>query len=465
MSGTKKHISFNLLDMATVSHNNYGLWAHPSNQKFRRYRNVDFWMDFAKECERARFDTLFLADAIGVAAGYGGNNDVAIREGMHVPSLDPFTPIAAMAAATSGLGFAATCSTTYEQPFHLARRLSSLDHLTDGRIGVNIVTSYLPNANENFGVDPAKYSHDERYDVADDFMEACYKLWEASWEDDAVLRDRVNGVYADPRKVHRIEHEGRYFSVAGPHLVEPSPQRTPVIYQAGSSGRGKQFAGRHAEVVFVGGRSLDAVRQNVGAIRDEAVAQGRAPDAVKILVGATIVAARTRALALEKKADYQDMTRADGYVAHMYGAGFDLSRFGRDEVIADIIRRGGPGAEHLGRYPYAQGTTVGDVIRMSSDLAGHTTVPLFACGTGEEIADEIEMWMEVLGCDGFLLRQLITPHTVADFADYVMPELQRRGVYREEYEGSTLRENLFGAGHAHPPGTHPSAAYRPRPAA
>jgi FMN-dependent oxidoreductase (nitrilotriacetate monooxygenase family) len=457
----KKKISFNLLDMPTVSHNNYGLWAHPSNQKHLRYKTVDFWMDFAKECERARFDTLFLADALGVAAGYGGSNDIAIREGMHVPSLDPFTPIAAMAAATTSIGFAATCSTTYEQPFHLARRLGSLDLLTGGRVGVNIVTSYLPNANENFGVDPGKYTHDERYDVADEFMQVCYKLWEASWEEDAILRDKVNQIFADPRKVHRIEHNGKYFSVAGPHLVEPTKQRTPVIYQAGSSGRGKQFAARHAEVVFCGGRSLDAVKQNVKAIRDEAVQQGRNPDDIKILVGTTIVAARTRSLALAKRDDYQDMTRADGYVAHMYGAGFDLGRFGADELVADIIKRGGQGAEHLGRYPYAEGTTVGDVIRMAADLAGHNTVPLFACGTGEEVADEIEMWMETLGCDGFLLRQLITPHTVADFADYVMPELQKRGIYREEYEGSTLRENLFGAGNPRTPSRHPSAAYRP----
>jgi len=460
MPSSRKRISFNLLDMPTVSHNNYGLWAHPSNQKHMRYKTVNFWMDFAKECERARFDTLFLADAIGVAAGYGGSNDIAIREGMHVPSLDPFTPIAAMAASTSGIGFAATCSTTYEQPFHLARRLGSLDLLTNGRVGVNIVTSYLPNANENFGVDQTKYTHDERYDVADEFLQVCYKLWEASWEEDAIKRDRLNQIFADPSKVHRIDHKGRYFNVAGPQLVEPTRQRTPVIYQAGSSGRGKQFAARHAEVVFVGGRSLEAVKENVKAIREEAVRQGRRPDDIKILVGTTIVAARTRKLALAKKEDYQEMTSADGYVAHMYGAGFDLSKFGRDELVADIIKKGGQGAEHLGRYPYAPGTTVGDVIAASADIAGHSTVPLFACGTGEEIVDEIEMWVETLGVDGFLLRQLITPHTVGDFADYVMPELQKRGIYREEYEGSTLRENLFGKGQPRVPDNHPAAAYR-----
>ena len=458
---SKKKISFNLLDMATVSHNNYGLWAHPSNQKHRRYKTVDFWMDFARECERARFDTLFLADALGVSAGYGGSNDIAIREGMHVPSLDPFTPIAAMAAATTSIGFAGTCSTTYEQPFHLARRLGSLDHLTDGRIGVNIVTSYLPNANENFGVDPTKYTHDERYDVADEFLSVCYKLWETSWDEDAVLRDTARQVFADPAKVRRIDHQGTYFSCAGPHLIEPSRQRTPVIYQAGTSPRGRQFAGKHAEVVFCGGRSLEAVRQNVAAIRADAVAQGRRPDDVKILVGATIVAANTRELALAKKDDYQAMTRADGYVAHMFGAGFDLSRYGEDELVADVVARGGPGSEHLSRYPYAEGTTVGDVIRIAADIAGHNTVPLFACGSGAEVADEIEMWVETLGCDGFLLRQLITPHTVADFADYVMPELQKRGIYREDYEGSTLRENLFGPGRARAADTHASAAFRP----
>ena len=450
----RRQLSFNLLDMSTVSHNNYGLWQHPANVKWR-YNTPGFWPDFAQLCERARFDALFTADVLGVAEAYGGSRDIALREAMHVPINDPMIPVAAMAAATSHIGFAITISTSYEKPFGLARRMSTLDHLSKGRIGFNIVTSYLPNAAENFGVRPDALSHDERYDLADEFMEVCYKLWEASWDEDAVVRDAPNNIYVDPARVHRIDHKGRFFSVAGPHLCEPSPQRTPVLFQAGASGRGKRFAGTHAEVVFVGGRSVDAVRQNVQDIRAEALAQGRKPEDIRVLVGCTLIGAHTRAAAEAKHADFQAMTRPDGYVAHMFGSGTNLKLFGAHELIADIVRRGGPGTQHLANYPYRPGTTVGDIIEDAAKISGH--LGLFACGTGADVADKVEEWAEALDTDGFLLRQLTTPGTVMDFTDYVMPELQRRGRYRTEYEATTLRGNIFGRSRVAE--SHPAARF------
>jgi FMN-dependent oxidoreductase (nitrilotriacetate monooxygenase family) len=454
--GTKKNLSFNLLDMSTISHNNYGLWAHPANQKYR-YNTVQFWTDFARTCERARFDALFTADILGVASGYGGSRDIAIREGMHVPINDPMIPVAAMAAATSHIGFAVTVSTSFEAPFALARRMSTLDHLSKGRIGFNIVTSYLPNAVANFGMPTGQLSHDERYELADEFMEVCYKLWEGSWEDDAVLRNHEHNTYADPRKVHRIEHKGRFFQVAGPHLCEPSPQRTPVLYQAGASGRGKQFAGTHAEVVFVGGRAIDAIRENVQDIRAVAEQHGRSRDDIRLLVGCTLVLGRTKAVAEAKLADYQSMTRADGYLAHAFGAGTDLREFPPDMLIADIVRTGGPGTDYLSRYPYKPGTTVADVMEAAGRIGGNG---LFACGDPQTVADKVEEWVEALDVDGFLLRQLMSPATVEDFADYLMPELQRRGMYREEYEAATMRENIFGIGRSRVPRTHPAHGFR-----
>jgi FMN-dependent oxidoreductase (nitrilotriacetate monooxygenase family) len=449
-----RHLSFNLLDMSTVSHNNYGLWQHPANTKWR-YNTPEFWPDFARICERARFDALFTADVLGIAEGYGGSRDIALREGMHVPINDPMIPVAAMAAVTSHIGFAITVSTSYEMPFGLARRMSSLDHLSRGRIGFNIVTSYLPNAAENFGVPAGLMSHDERYDRADEFMDVCYKLWEASWREDAVVRDADNNVYVDPLRVRRIDHQGKYFSVAGPHLCEPSPQRTPVLFQAGASGRGKQFAGTHAEVVFVGGRSVEAVRQNVRDVRAAAQAQGRPPEDIRVLVGCTLLAAHTREAARALHDDYQAMTRPDGYVAHMFGSGTDLKRYGADELIADIVRRGGSGTQHLANYPYRPGTTVGDIIEAAGRLSDH--LGLFACGTGADVADRIEDWAEAMDVDGFLLRQLSTPGTVVDFTNYVMPELQRRGRYRTEYEATTLRGNIFG--HPRIAASHPAARH------
>jgi FMN-dependent oxidoreductase (nitrilotriacetate monooxygenase family) len=287
-------------------------------------------------------------------------------------------------------------------------------------------------------------------------MEVCYKLWEGSWREDAVVRDAANNIYVDPGRVHRIDHKGRYFSVAGPHLCEPSPQRTPVLFQAGASGRGKRFAGTHAEVVFVGGRSLEAIRQNVQDVRAEAQAHGRNRDDIRVLVGCTLLAAHTTEAAKALHDDYQAMTRPDGYVAHMFGSGTDLKQFGADELIADIVRSGGPGTAHLANYPYLPGTTVGDIIEAAGRLSGH--LGLFACGTGTDVADHVEEWAAALDVDGFLLRQLTTPGTVTDFTNYVMPELQRRGRYRTEYEASTLRGNVFGD--ARIATTHPAARYR-----
>jgi len=454
-AGRRRHLSFNLLDMSTVSHNNYGLWQHPANTKWR-YNTPEFWPDFARICERARFDALFTADILGIAEGYGGSRDIALREGMHVPINDPMIPVAAMAAATSHIGFAITVSTSYEVPFGLARRMSSLDHLSRGRIGFNIVTSYLPNAAENFGVAPNLLTHDERYDRADEFMDVCYKLWEASWDEDAVVRDAGGNMYVDPRRVHRIDHKGTYFSVAGPHLCEPSPQRTPVLFQAGASGRGKRFAGTHAEVVFVGGRSVEAVRQNVRDVRAQAASQGRSPDDIRVLVGCTLIAAHTRQAAHMLQDEYQAMTRADGYIAHMFGSGTDLQKYGTGELIADIVRRGGPGTQHLANYPYRAGTTVGDIMEDAARISSH--LGLFACGNGADVADQVEEWADAMDVDGFLLRQLTTPGTVMDFTNYIMPELQRRGRYRTAYEASTLRGNIFG--HPRIAGSHPAARYR-----
>ena len=450
-----KQLTFNVLDMCTISHNNYGLWRHPANRK-AEYRDIAYWIEHARAAERAMFDCVFFADLIGVAAGYGGNNDVALREGMHVPILDPAMVISAMAAATTRIGFGLTVSTTYESPFAHARRMSTLDHMTDGRIAWNVVTSYLPNANENFGVKSDQYNHDERYDLADEFMRVCYKLWEGSWEEDAVLRDRARGIYADPRKVHRIDHAGRYFSCAGPHLCEPSPQRTPMIFQAGSSGRGKSFAAAHAEVIFVGGRSQAAVAANVADVRAAVTAAGRAQDQVRVICDTGFIVARTDAEAQAKLAAYQALSSPHGYLAHQFGAGADLTRYSRDTTHEEIVRQGGPGAAHMSRYPHPPDTTVGEII----ERAGRIDAPgrFLAVGCAERVADQVEGWAEEIGLDGFLCRQFETDGTIRDIGDHLIPELQRRGLCRTTVRGSTMRERMFGASRL--PANHPADAYR-----
>ncbi len=452
----RKHLSFNALDMCAISHNNYGLWRLPSNRK-ANYTDLSYWIDHAKAAERALFDSVFFADLIGVAAGYGGSNDVALREAMHVPNIDPVMVLSAMAAATRHIGLGATVSTTYEPPFAHARRFSTLDHLSGGRIAWNIVTTYLPNADENYGVVPGQYQHDERYDRADEFMEVCYRLWEESWEEDAMLRDRTRHVYTDPAKVHRIDHKGRYFSCAGPHLCEPSPQRTPVIFQAGSSGRGKVFAGQHAEVIFVGGRTWEAVGENVADARAAVTAAGRSQDDVRVITDCGFIVARTDAEAQARLASYQALSSPHGYLAHQSGAGLDLTRFSRETTQEEIISLGGPGAAHLSRYHYLPGTTVGEIMDRAVLLHRN---PFLAVGCAERVADQVEEWTETYHTDGFLCRQFETDATIRDIGDFLIPELARRGLHRGGYHGGTLREQILGRPRLAE--THPGSRYGTR---
>jgi long-chain alkane monooxygenase len=256
-----KQLHVNLFEMNCVSHIIHGMWVHPDNNR-HRFNDLDFWTELAQLVEYGTFDGIFLADVIGAYDRFRGGPETSLREGMQIPSNDPLLLIPAMAQVTKNLGFGATFSTTYEPPFTFARRMSTLDHLTKGRVGWNIVTSYLPNAARNFG-HADEVPHDHRYEIADEYLDVLYKLWEGSWDDDAVVLDRAGRTYADPDKVRYINHEGEHFRVAGPHLCEPSRQRTPVLFQATGSDAGKEFAARHAEVVFTGGMNADAVRANI----------------------------------------------------------------------------------------------------------------------------------------------------------------------------------------------------------
>ena len=226
-----------------------GLWRHPRD-RFDRYIDLNYWTELARLLERGKFDGLFLADVLGPYDVYQGKADAAIHSGIQIPVNDPLLLVSGMAAVTEHLGFGVTCALTYEHPYPFARRALTLDHLTKGRFGWNIVSGYLDSAARNFGLDQ-QTQHDDRYAFAEEYMEVCYKLWERSWDQDAVRRDRKSGMFADPAKVHSIGHSGEYFKVPGFNLSEPSPQRTPVLYQAGASRRGKDFAAKHAECVFV----------------------------------------------------------------------------------------------------------------------------------------------------------------------------------------------------------------------
>ncbi len=268
-------IRFNAFQMNAASHQSPGLWRHPRDSS-HRYTDPDHWTELARLLERGLFDGVFLADVLGVNDVYAGSADAALRHGVQAPLNDPLALVPLMAGVTEHLGFGVTCALTYEHPYPFARRISTLDHLTRGRIGWNIVTGYLNSAARNLGL-PQQLGHDDRYDVAEEYMEVVYKLWEHSWEDDAVQRNRASGLYTDPAKVHPIRHHGVHYQVPGFHLCEPSPQRTPVLYQAGTSPRGKAFAARHAECAFVSGPTPAVISRYVRELRAAVAQAGRDP--------------------------------------------------------------------------------------------------------------------------------------------------------------------------------------------
>ena len=282
-----REIRLNAFDMNCVGHQSPGLWAHPRDRSWQ-YKDLEYWTDLAKTLERGKFDGLFIADVLGIYDVYNGNGHAAIRQAAQVPVNDPLQLIPPMALVTEHLGFGLTASLSFEHPYPFARRLSTLDHLTKGRAGWNIVTSYLESGAKNLG-QKTQTEHDARYYFAEEYLQVCYKLWEGSWEEGAILRDRERRIFSDPSKIHEIQHVGKHFQVPGIHLCEPSPQRTPVLYQAGASSRGKQFAAEHAECVFVAAPSKVLLKKTVADIRRRAAQAGRDPSKILIFNLQTVI--------------------------------------------------------------------------------------------------------------------------------------------------------------------------------
>jgi FMN-dependent oxidoreductase (nitrilotriacetate monooxygenase family) len=349
-----------------------------------------------------------------------------------------------------------TCALTYEHPYPFARRMSTLDHLTAGRIGWNIVTSYLDSAARNIGLDQ-QIAHDDRYEIAEEYLEVCYKLWEGSWQDDAVVRDKQRRLFTDPQKVHGIGHHGRHYSVPGIHLCEPSPQRTPVLYQAGASTRGKAFAGKHAECVFVSGPSKAIIKSYVDDIRAAAASAGRDPADILIFLMFTAVTAPTQSEAEQKYAEYREYVSTDGALALMSGwTGVDLGAYGLDDVVQYVEKEANRSA--LESFTRADPNRVWTVREVANWVGIGGRGPL-AVGTPQWVADTMQEWVEATGIDGFNLTYVVAHETFSDFVELVVPELQRRGVYKLDYRHGTLREKLFGR-EAKLAAPHPGAAYR-----
>lgn len=450
-----RQIHLNAFSQCSVCHHSKGQWKHPLDRSSEGYKEVDYWVDLARVLERGCFDALFLADVHGTYNVYRGGRETAVRHTVQFPSNDPTLVISAMAYATQHLGFACTYSTSYFAPYQAAKVFSTLDHLTRGRIAWNVVTSYLPDANANFGIGE-QMEHDTRYERAEEYLEVVYKLWEHSWEEDAAVRDVANDMHNDPARVHEINHSGQWFDVPGPHMCEPSLQRTPVLFQAGQSGRGVQFAARHAEAVFGIWPNVESCREAVKKTRAAALAEGRNADQIRIFAGASVIVAPSDEEAQQKLETARQYMSPEGALALFSGwAGVDLAAFEPGQRLEDIKTDAIQGL--LGIFTMADPDRDWTLHDMGEFLSIGSINPKIV-GSPATVADELERWVDEADIDGFNLVPVNQPSGFTDFVDLVVPELQRRGRMRTSYEGATLREHYFGRGQQRLPPNH--VAYR-----
>ena len=433
-----KKILLNAFDMNCVGHINHGLWTHPRDQ-LHRFNELSYWTDLAQTLEQGLFDGLFIADITGVYDVYQNNIDLTLKESIQLPSHDPSTLVSAMAAVTKNLGFGITVNLSYESPYQFARRFGSLDHLTQGRIGWNIVTGYLDSAQRLIGEKGLK-DHDLRYEQAEEFLQLCYKFWEGSWEDDAVLKDKLNRIFTDPAKVHQVNHQGQFYQSQGVFQVSPSIQRTPVLFQAGASPRGMAFATQHAEGMFIGGDQPAKIKKQVDQIRRQATEQGRDPEAIKIFVGITVVTAETDELAQQKLDEYRSYASPEAGLAHFSSSvGIDLSKFADDEAIP--YQKTNSIASVNSKFKEQQITP--NDLKAQHVLGGR--YPLIV-GSGATVAEKLIQLIDETGIDGFNLTRTVAPESHQDFIRLVIPELQQRGRYKTAYEQGSLRHKLFQQG-------------------
>jgi alkanesulfonate monooxygenase len=411
-----------------------GAWRYPGAYPDANF-NLDHMVEFIQKLERGKFDAFFMADHMAVL-----NMPVeALKRSHTVTSFEPFTLLSALAMVTKHIGLIATGSTTFDTPYHIARRFASLDHISNGRAGWNIVTTSNPDAAKNFGMDE-HMEHGERYRRAREFYDVVTGLWD-SWADDAFIRDAERGIYLDPGKMHVLDHRGKYFSVRGPVNIARPVQGWPLIVQAGASDAGRQLAAETAESVFSAQANIAAGRAFYADVKGRMQKLGRNPDHMKILPGCLVVTGDTVETARAKRAKLDSLVDYSNAIASLSIAlGMDASKFDPDKPLPDDIPESN--ASKSGRErAIALGKQENLTVRqLAQRLGGHGGLAII--GTAQTIADEMEEWLETEASDGFTIQFPWLPGGLDDFVDQVVPELQRRGLFRTKYEGRTLRENL-----------------------
>ena len=414
-----------------------GAWRHPATKREQLW-NPDYLADLARTAEKGKFDLIFVAD--GVTAGYTSS---AFEYGARLTQFEPLTMFAYLAAVTDKIGFVATASTTYNEPFNLARQFASLDHLSKGRAGWNVVTSTGEEAARNFGKSDKDWPHHLRYERAHEFLDIVKKLWD-SWEDDAILYDQDKGVFADKSKVHRLNYEGKQLSVGGPLNIGRPPQGYPVIVQAGYSEAGRELAARTAEAVFTAWQTLEEAQAFYRDVKGRLAKYGRSPDELVIMPGVFPIIGRTEKEAREKKQYLEELVPLPVGVARLsLQLGVDLSPYDVDGPLpklppVDEINGNKSRFELIRTMAERENLTIRQVISRVITGRGHWDI----VGTPEQIADQLQEWFENGACDGFNVMPPVFPDSLNEFVEEVIPILQHRGLFRKEYTGSTLREHL-----------------------
>ena len=415
-------------------------WRHPASRTDSY--SPEYYRHIGRVLEAGKFHLGFFDDRLAMPDRFGGDHAHTVQYGIRCVKMDPVAVLMTMGMATERLGLGATCSTTYYEPFHVARLFQTVDLMTNGRAAWNVVTSMNDGEALNMGAD-AHENHDGRYDRADEFMQVVLGHWD-SWEDDAIVCDKATGLYAHPDKVHRLDHRGEHFNSRGPFTVPRSPQGHPVVIQAGQSGRGKKFSARWGEVVFVSTYlSLAAGVKSYAEAKAEIAAIGRNPDDVTICPSLYTVVAETRAEAEDKMAlNDQLYEEVDALSLLSEAMNFDFASKGLDDPFTDEELAGISGTQSMrDRVLEASGIrnpTVRDFIKFSSRARPRNPF----VGSGRDVADRMEEWFTAPCCDGFVLAADNIPGSYEDFVKFVVPELQRRGLYHSDYKGATLRENL-----------------------
>lgn len=449
MNAQRRPLHFNAFVMNTNSHIQHGQWRRPDAGQ-TEFNDVNTWIELARILEAAKFDAMFFADVSGHYGDSDADIETYLRHGLQIPSNDPTVLLGALAVSTTNIGLALTSNVMQNHPFNFARQVSTLDHISNGRVAWNVVTGTQDNGARNYGL-PQLTEHAERYRWADEYIDVTYKLWEGSWDEGALLKDKEAGVYADATKVHKIYHEGPRYRVEGPHLPSPSPQRTPLLFQAGSSGAGADFAARNAEAVFIIAANPGIAAKQIAATRALAEQYGRRPEDIKFFPGLSFIIGDTEEEARAKAAEYDEYVSIEGFLAHSAFVDKTGRVYDESTLLKDLDTNTAKGFidwAHLA-FPDHE-PTLGDLVRLRANVNR-------IVGTPEQIADQLEEWQDA-GADGINVINWVLPGSFVEFADKVLPVLRSRGLAQTEYAPGTLREKLFGSAHLNV--RHPASAYR-----